>query len=120
MLNVDSSSLENPDRTGFGGLLRQGDGESMQGFYGSLSVADSLKDEPVAILQGLSLACGARKVVCYLDSITALSVATKCATMPSVLGSQLLVEATRIRFQRDTEQGLRTLRFFFFFPFVFE
>lgn len=45
MLNVDGNSFDNPGKACVGGLLRHGDGEWLQGFYGSVGVADSLKAE---------------------------------------------------------------------------
>lgn len=35
VLNVDGSALTNPGKAGFGGLVRNSDGEFVFGFYGS-------------------------------------------------------------------------------------
>lgn len=61
---------------GWRDLLRHNDSEWIQGFYGSIDFADSLQAELVALLQGLislAWACGARQLMCYLDSAVALS-----------------------------------------------
>lgn len=78
---MDGSSFGNLGRAGVGGLIRHEDGEWMQGFYISVGVADSLKDELVAIWQGLSLVwlCDARELACHTDSSMALSLLRQAA-----------------------------------------
>lgn len=74
VLNVDGSAYGSLGRAGFGGLLRQGDGAWMLGFYGSLSAASSLLAELAVLFFGLQTMWdyGVRRLVCYSDSSMAL------------------------------------------------
>lgn len=71
VLNVDGSADGSLGRAGFGGLLRQGDGAWMLGFYGSLGATSSLL---AVLFFGLQTAWdyGVRRLVCYSDSSMAL------------------------------------------------
>ncbi|KAK7256656.1 hypothetical protein RIF29_30110 [Crotalaria pallida] len=60
---------------GFGGLIRNLDGEWLCGFYGYCGIATNLYDELLAILRGLKLVWIRKipKVACYLqDAISAI------------------------------------------------
>ncbi|KAJ1404238.1 Ribonuclease H domain [Sesbania bispinosa] len=74
-LNVDGSSMGNPGMAGFGGLLRDCAGAWLQGFCGSVGVAEVLKVELLAILHGLNIAWrdGFKTLQCFSDSKLALS-----------------------------------------------
>ncbi|KAK7260572.1 hypothetical protein RIF29_26725 [Crotalaria pallida] len=62
-LNVDGSSLGNPGHAGYGGLIRNAQGEWLCGFVG---VSNNIHMELLAVLHGLQLAwnSGYRYVVC--------------------------------------------------------
>lgn len=70
VLNVDGSSQGNPGTSGFGGLLRRGDGSWISGYMGFLGVTGSLHSELVALFHGLELAWRLRLdwLCCYSDS----------------------------------------------------
>lgn len=68
ILNVDESALDNPGKTGFGGLMRNHLGEFIQGYYGSAGVATILHAEICALYEGLKL-CWEARVHCYSDSL---------------------------------------------------
>lgn len=72
-INVDGSSLGNPRRSGYGGLIRNMLGEWITGF------STNLHAELLAIFHGLNLSwrSGHRMVVCESDSQMALSLITK-------------------------------------------
>ena len=73
-LNVDGSSLGNPGRAGFGGLLRGEDGVWVIGFTRFLGLLDNLHAELMAIYEGLRVAwsSNARVVLCVPDSVEAV------------------------------------------------
>ncbi|KAK7243101.1 hypothetical protein RIF29_37886 [Crotalaria pallida] len=73
-VNVDGSCKGNPGPAGFGGLLRDDSGKWLTGFYGHVGISNNLHVEIEAILRGLEVAWnyGARKVVCFSDSLDAL------------------------------------------------
>lgn len=83
VLNVDGSSLGNPGRSGFGGLLRRSDGTWIVGFAGSLGFSEILQAELMAILKGLSLAwdLGIRRLVCCSDSKMAIDIIEKACNL---------------------------------------
>jgi ribonuclease HI len=74
-LNVDGSLLGAANTAGYGGLLRNNDGNFIWGFYGSTDVPSILLAEITAILQGLQLCweSGFRKVICFSDSLQSVS-----------------------------------------------
>lgn len=74
-LNVDGSSLGNPGRSGFGGIIRNWQGEWCTGFSGFCRFTDNLNAELLAIYQGLKLAWqeGYAPLICESDSRSALS-----------------------------------------------
>ena len=55
-LNCDGSSLGNPGRAGFGGLIRRSNAEWVLGFSGHVQQADNLCVELLALRKGLDLA----------------------------------------------------------------
>ncbi|KAJ1409532.1 Ribonuclease H domain [Sesbania bispinosa] len=72
-LNTDGSVIN--AQASFGGLLRNADGDWIQGFYGNLGCGDILRAELAAIWQGLKLCWELefRDVKCMSDSQLALS-----------------------------------------------
>lgn len=68
------SSLGQPGRVGFGGVLRDGEGNWIQGCYGNIGKFDCLKPELAGLLHGLDRAWskGVSHLVCYSDSTIAL------------------------------------------------
>lgn len=74
-LNVDGSCIGNPGRSGYGGLLRNANGEWLLGFSGFCGVTTNTTSELFAIYVGLSLAWrnGYRDIVCETDSMMALN-----------------------------------------------
>lgn len=56
VLNVDRCCQGNPGLAGFGGLLRQGDGSWILGYFGYLGFADSLRADLSALYHGLEAA----------------------------------------------------------------
>ena len=55
-LDVDGSALGNPGRAGFGGLIRNDDGQWVKGFSGFVGIATNLHAELLALFHGLKLA----------------------------------------------------------------
>lgn len=82
-LNVDGSSIGNPGRSGYGGLLRNTHGEWLLGFSGSCGLTTNITAELFAIAAGLNLAWqyGYRHVVCESDSMLALDLVKKGVDM---------------------------------------
>ncbi|KAJ1423961.1 Ribonuclease H domain [Sesbania bispinosa] len=74
-LNEDGSSLSNPGASGFGDIFRDYTGQWMHGYFENIGISEILQAELLAILNGLHIAwkLGYRKVICYSDSKTALS-----------------------------------------------
>lgn len=74
ILNVDGSSLGNPGRSGFGGLLRHGHGGWIAGFLGLIREAEIIKAELLALLHVMEHAWerGFRDVICFFDLSSAL------------------------------------------------
>jgi ribonuclease HI len=70
ILNVDGSSLGNPGPSGFGGVLRQDNGNWIFGFAGTVGISTILHVELLAIYHGLKVAWdqGYRNIICYSDS----------------------------------------------------
>lgn len=56
VLNVDGSSLGNPDPSGFGGFLRHSNGEWIFGYAGNVGISTILHVEVHAIYHGLRVA----------------------------------------------------------------
>jgi len=76
ILNVDGSCLGNPQRCGFGGLLRNNAGFFISGFSGYIAIStDILLAELFAIFHGLQMvsALGIFDFVCYSDSLLSVS-----------------------------------------------
>lgn len=55
-LNVDSSSIGNPGRSGFGGLLHDCQGQWLGGFSGFCGITTNIKAEILTIDYGLVMA----------------------------------------------------------------
>jgi ribonuclease HI len=74
ILNVDGSSLGNPDVFGFGGLLRNDDGAWYCGFTENIGFSIILHAELLAVYHGLRMAweLGMSELVYYFDSKTAI------------------------------------------------
>lgn len=72
---MDGSSLGNPGRAGYDGIVHNSDGAWLCGFFGSIGIATSLQAKLWALYHGLNLAWnrGFRDVICYSDSQTAIS-----------------------------------------------
>lgn len=70
-INVDGSSLGNPGRSGFGGVIRNSHGEWIMGFSGFCGVTTNINSELMAIQVGLKLAWDKdyRDVICESDSL---------------------------------------------------
>ncbi|KAJ1423785.1 Ribonuclease H-like superfamily [Sesbania bispinosa] len=73
-VNCDGSSIGNPGRAGFGGLICDPLGTWQCGFYGSIGQAECLQAELMGLLIGLQVSWerGFRKVDCFYDSNNAL------------------------------------------------
>ena len=69
-MNVDGSSLSNPDRSRLGAILRDHHGNWVYGVSGFIGIADHTYAELVALLKGLEmvLRLGYNDVVCQTDS----------------------------------------------------
>ncbi|GAU47359.1 hypothetical protein TSUD_403620 [Trifolium subterraneum] len=70
-LNVDGSLLGSLNSAGYGGLLRNHNGEFILGFYGTTSLKSILFAEIMAVLHGLTICWenGYRKINCLSDSL---------------------------------------------------
>ncbi|KAH0683486.1 hypothetical protein KY290_022104 [Solanum tuberosum] len=55
-LNTDGSSIGNPGKSGTGGIIRDTKGEWIVGFVGNLHLANNIRAELTALIQGLKLA----------------------------------------------------------------
>lgn len=71
VLKVDGSALSNPGKSGFGGLVRNADGEFLRGYYGSAGFTHIGHAEILALLHGLTVCkdMGVGAVKCYSNSI---------------------------------------------------
>jgi ribonuclease HI len=74
-LNVDGSLLDSANTAGYGGLLRNNNGEFLWGFYGVAAIQSVLFAEIMAILHGLQFCwdSGYRKVICFSDSLQSVN-----------------------------------------------
>lgn len=73
-LNVDGSSIGNPGPSGFGGLIRNSNGEWLFGFYGSCGFTTNVNAELHAIDHGLRSTwdAGYKDIICESASLLAL------------------------------------------------
>ncbi|KAK7259161.1 hypothetical protein RIF29_24760 [Crotalaria pallida] len=73
-LNVDDSSMGNPGRAGYGGLLRDINGSWLCGFAGQYGVSNNIHMEILAIFYGLEVAWnrGYRDVECRSNCLEVL------------------------------------------------
>ena len=71
VLNVDGSAVINPGQSGFGGLVRNQEGNFYFGFYESIGWSNMLHVEIQALLIGIKLCwqAGFKKVICFSDSL---------------------------------------------------
>lgn len=69
-----AGSIDNHGLSDFAGLVHRGDGEWLHGFAGNLGRTNSLHDELVALLHGLTIAWDKayRNVTYYSDSKNSL------------------------------------------------
>lgn len=74
-LNVDGSSLGNLGRCGFGGIIRDQNGQWCSGFSGFCGFSTNINAELLAIYHGLKLAWqnGFTPLICESDSKSALA-----------------------------------------------
>lgn len=111
MPNVDGSSLGNPGRAGFGGLLRNLDGAWLLGFAGTIGVSTSLHAELCALYHGLLVAWsrGYRRLTCYSDSQIAIDLLKN--EVPKFHQQAALICSIKDLLQRQWEVSiLHTLR----------
>jgi len=67
-VNVDGSSLSNPGRSSFGGLIRNNNGDWLLGFSGFCGITSCLAAELYAIFHGLRIAYDAGHMNIILES----------------------------------------------------
>jgi len=69
ILNVDGSAQTNPEMAGFGGLIRDFDGQFMRGFHGNIGYSNILHVEILALIHGIQICWdeGLRDIICYTD-----------------------------------------------------
>jgi ribonuclease HI len=74
ILNVDGSSLGNPDVSGFGGLLRNDYDAWYCGFADNIGFSNILLAKLLAVYHGFRMTCefGMSESVCYFDSKTTI------------------------------------------------
>ncbi|KAK7269582.1 hypothetical protein RIF29_22314 [Crotalaria pallida] len=75
VVNVDGSSMGNPGRAGFGGLIRNYEGDWICGFAGHFGISNNIHMELLAVLHGLKLAWsrGFRSIECRTDRMEVLN-----------------------------------------------
>jgi len=68
---VDRSAQTNPGMAGFGGLIRDFDGQFMRGFHGNIGYSNILHAEILALMHGIQICWdeGLRDIICYTDSM---------------------------------------------------
>ncbi|GAU32945.1 hypothetical protein TSUD_153620 [Trifolium subterraneum] len=91
-LNVDGSLLGSNNTAGYGGLLRNRDGEFIWGFYGAAAIQNILYAEIMAIWYGLKLCWerGFRKVLCCSDSLLSVNVIKEGVTTHHGFANEIL------------------------------
>jgi ribonuclease HI len=74
ILNVDGSSIGNPEVSSFGGLIRNSDGAWIHGFVDNIGYSKILHTELLVVYHGLILAWGldVKEMWCYSDSKTVI------------------------------------------------
>ncbi|KAK7255918.1 hypothetical protein RIF29_29346 [Crotalaria pallida] len=70
VLNVDGSSIGNPGPAGYGGLIRNRDGEWLCGFAGHFGISNNIHMELLAIFHGLECEFNAPNYVDYVLMMT--------------------------------------------------
>lgn len=75
ILNVDGSSLGNPGRVGFGGVIQSSEGEWIAGFASFIGHSNNLHVELLAILNGLLIGWNKdfRNIICYSNSLNVVN-----------------------------------------------
>lgn len=73
-LDVDGSALQQVNQMGFGGLIRDDNGNFLMRFYGALGAATILHAKISALMHGLELcwAKGFQKILCHSKSLLTL------------------------------------------------
>jgi len=68
---VDGSAQTNPETAGFGGLIRDYDGQFMCGFHGNIGYSNILPAEILTLMHGIQICWdeGLRDIICYTDSM---------------------------------------------------
>jgi len=71
ILNVDGSAQTNPGMTGFGGLIRDSDGQFMRGFHDNIDYSNILHAEILALMHEIQICWeeGLGDIICYTDSM---------------------------------------------------
>lgn len=79
VLNVDGSSLINPENTGYDGLIRKHNGSFQLSFDGSMGIFNILHAEIQALWIEIKLCweVGYKKLMCYCHSLNVLQLVTK-------------------------------------------
>ncbi|GAU48278.1 hypothetical protein TSUD_405240 [Trifolium subterraneum] len=90
-LNVDGSLLGSTNTAGYGGLLRNIDGEFIWGFYGDAAIQSILFAEIMAIWYGLKLGWkrGFRKVLRCSDSLLSINLIKDGVTIHHCLANEI-------------------------------
>jgi ribonuclease HI len=72
---VDDSLLGSTNTSGYGGLLRNNNGDFLLGFYGAAANPSILLAELMTILHGLQICWdkGFRRIVCFSDSLQTIN-----------------------------------------------
>lgn len=91
-LNVDGSLLGSNNTAGYGGLLRNRDGDFIWGFYGVAAVPNILLAETMAIWHGFKLCWdrGYRKVLCCSDSLLSVKFINEGVSTHHRLANEIL------------------------------
>ncbi|CAA0820803.1 Unknown protein [Striga hermonthica] len=92
ILHTDGSSMGNPGPSGFEAVLRNHEGEWIEGISGNIGIADNSLAEAVAILEGLNLAVARRctTLTCYSDSQEALRLIQRASVANHVMRGLLM------------------------------
>ena len=66
---MDGSAQTNPGMAGFGGLIRDFDGQFIRGFHGNIGYSNILHAEILALMHEIQICLdeGTRHIICYTD-----------------------------------------------------